>query len=103
MIELTKVRNIKEFSKKYAIPYQLLIDWKIEAKKDGTYRSKFKEWAKNLTPNVVGRLYQKIMEEGDAARIKLWKEFIEEEGDKLSIDASLAKIIKNMEEDGEEI
>jgi len=103
LIDLVAIKNLKEFSSKIGVTIQTLHKWREEAKNSGHYKRKFKEWAKDLTPNVVGKLYEQIMKEGDAARIKLWKEFIEEEGDKLSIDASLAKILKNMEEDGEKL
>jgi hypothetical protein len=41
------------------------------------------------------------MEEGDAGRIKLWKEMIEEEVEKVNVDIGYNRILENMKLDGE--
>ncbi len=41
------------------------------------------------------------MEEGDAPRIKLWTQFIEEEKEEVNLNTGLEKILENMKEDGD--
>ena len=41
-------------------------------------KEEMKKWFSKSTPNIILALYRKAIEEGDAARVKLWMQIIEE-------------------------
>lgn len=100
-IELLRIRTKKAFAEKYQIGYASLLAWDKDPKAENAVREHWRRWAKKKTPNVIGKLYEKIMEEGDAARIKTWQSFVEQQADKLDIDAGLSKVYENMQKDGD--
>ena len=100
-IELIRLPTRKAFSEKYNIPTSMLAQWDNDPKAEQAIKDHWRRWAKRKTPNVVGKLYEKIMEEGDAARIKVWQSFVEQQADKLDIDAGLSKVYENMKADGD--
>ena len=100
-IELVKIPTKKAFSEEFDVSLSTLRKWDNSKELKDKLKETCKGWAKKLTPNVVGKLYQMIMEEGDAPRIKLWTQFIEEEKEEVNLNTGLEKILENMKEDGD--
>lgn len=100
---LLEIKTKKQFAEKFKVSMSTLNSWERSEEFASKVKANWKGWAQRLTPNVVGVLYKKILQEGDPGRIKLWKEWIEQDQDKvvLAIDEGIAKILKHMQEDGE--
>ncbi len=98
-----KILNIntkKEFSEEFSVSLPTLTSWEnsdivISEKK------KWKDMYRKLTPTVTGKLYEKIIEEGDAQRIKLWYQHIEDEKDDNNVNFNFSDIFNNMKQDGD--
>lgn len=71
LLELSHIKNHKQFSEKFGVHIDTLTDWK-QRPVPPEYQTDYKDWAKELNANVMAILYKYIREEGDAARIKLW-------------------------------
>lgn len=101
-IKLLRITTKKLFADTYQVTTEMLRKWDADPKAEQAIKDHWRRWAKKKTPNVIGKLYEKIMEEGDAARIKVWQAFVEQQADKLDIDAGLSQIYKNMQADGDQ-
>ena len=101
MCTLMLVRTKKAYSEYSGVPYLTLVSWDKDPKVPKLVKEAWRKWARKLTPSVIGRLYQKVMEEGDAPRVKAWQSFIEQEADKVAFDAGFEDIAKNIAEDGD--
>jgi len=99
IIELIKMPTKKEFCEKFKVSLSTLKRWDNTQELQDRLKENYKEWAKKLTPNVIGKLYEKIMEEGDASRIKLWKEFIVGQNAALDVNTGLDRILENIKEE----
>lgn len=75
-IPLRVPKTQEEFAKEVGVNEDTLADWK---KREGFWDRVIKEtkhWGKDKTATVLLSLYQKAITEGDAARVKLWLQYI---------------------------
>lgn len=73
-IELLAIPNQKEFARKFGIrDLGTLTDWNRKIR-EGNLLKKSYGWAQNLTKNVYGVFYEKLMREGTADQVRLWFE-----------------------------
>lgn len=77
-IELLSIKSQKEFAARYSLSEDILSDWnKLTITIE--YRIfDWKFWAQRLTKNIIGALYREGIIYGDAARVKLWMEIVED-------------------------
>ena len=101
IVILIKLKNTTAFAKKFGVSGSTVYSWDKTEAFDKKVKDNWKKWAKRLTPNLVGKLYTKALEEGDIAAIKLWKEWVEgeAEGINVALDEGLMKVMQNMKED----
>lgn len=79
VLELLSVKNQVAFAEKYGIgDLGTLTDWNKRIDSDDLLKNSWKWWCKKLTANVMSGFYRKAVAEGDAARIKLWHQIIED-------------------------
>ena len=98
--KILSIRTRKEFGKQFGVSTDSLQNWEKGAMVKAE-KKKWKDMFRCLTPNVAGKLYENIIEEGDAASIKLWFQHIEGEQDEGSINFNFGAILENMKEDGD--
>jgi len=79
VLELLNLKTQTEFAEKYNIKdLGTLSDWNKKIEEEELLKNSIKFWAKKLTPNVIAGFYKKAVSEGDAARVKLWHQLIED-------------------------
>ena len=79
VLQLLEIKNQTQFAKKFDVKdLATLTDWNKKIEEHDLLKNKRKEWAKRLTSNIVLALYKKALIEGDAARIKLWYQLVED-------------------------
>lgn len=104
LIELLSIKYKKDFSVKFSISLEMLNDWDKHPELKARIKKNWKSWCKKLTPGVMGKFYEKLMEEADPGRMKIWMEHVEEENKdegSVNINLGLDNILKSMKEDGE--
>lgn len=85
--ELMQIRSQTEFSEKYGVSQEALSDWnKLLLKDEDVIDTK--KWFKKLTRNVISSLYRKALIEGDAPRVKLWFQYMEDWKESLGVEHS---------------
>lgn len=75
--------NEGEFAKKYNLSQDTLTDWK---EIDGFWDQvllKLSKWGHTRSPDVMGSLLKNIIQNGNAAEVKLWWQIIEEWEEKI--------------------
>jgi hypothetical protein len=105
IIDLALIKTKKEFAKKFCLSTQMMSGWDSHPDLNKKVKASWKQWCKMYTPNVLAKFYEKLMEEGDAARMKIWMQTIEEEkseedGSK-NINIGIEAVLRNMKEDGD--
>lgn len=76
-ISLLEIRTQAEFAKRFGIKDPAtLTDWNKRLEKEGLL-PRVHEWARKLTPNVIGALYRNVSKNGKAAEVKTWLEIVE--------------------------
>lgn len=88
--ELVGIKYQQEFAKKFGLSIDTLTDWNQKPTPPEYKDIDWRVWAKQLTRNVIGYLYEGIEREKDAARIKLWLQAVDNyvEETKVTGDAS---------------
>lgn len=76
-VDLYVIKSQAEFAEKFGVGEPTLSHWKREMQ-DGNDFSDFKRHMRGLTKNVMGALYRQAVAEGDAPRVKLWLQTIED-------------------------
>jgi hypothetical protein len=102
--ELMAIKFKKDFCAKFAVNMQMLSDWEKHPDLKNKVKDGWKRWTKSLTPNVMESFYRKTVEEGDAGRVRLWHELVEEmgkEGPSVNVNIGLENILKSMRDDGD--
>lgn len=64
-------------AKKLSVNQDTLTDWKNRAGFWEKVKTERTNWGKERTSDVVDALYKKILSDADAARIKLWFQYVE--------------------------
>jgi len=76
-LSLLEIRTQTEFAKRYDIKdLATLTDWNKKLEKDGLI-PQIHQWARKLTPNVIGALYRNASKHGRAVDVKAWMEIVE--------------------------
>ena len=75
-VELCSIRSQVEFASKFGVVEPTLSHWKREMQRGNDFND-FRISMQSLTKNVMGALYRKAIEEGDAPRVKLWLQTVE--------------------------
>lgn len=101
--ELVKLQTKDAFCEKYGVPRENIYLWEKHPDFEALMRASWKAWARSKTPNVINKLYEKIMEDGDAPRIKVWAQLVEDQQEKstINIDLGISRVKEAMREDGE--
>lgn len=88
--ELVGIKYRIDFAKKFGVSIDTLTDWGQKPVPAEYKDIDWRIWAKQLTRNVIGYLYEGIEREKDAARIKLWLQAVDNyvEETKVTQDAS---------------
>jgi hypothetical protein len=77
MISLLEIKTQAEFARRFDIKDPAtLTDWNKRLEKEGLV-PRINEWARKLTPNVIGALYRNVSKNGKAAEVKTWFEIVE--------------------------
>lgn len=77
VLELAGIKSQKEFAAKFGLNETTLVEWNKNTPPVEYQDLDWRKWAVGLTKNVVGTLYEKIKEDGDAARVKLWLQAVD--------------------------
>src|SRR3990167_3130390 len=76
-VELLEIKNQTAFAEKYGIGHPgTLSEWNKKIDAEPELKNRTRDWAKKLTKNVVAALYRKALVEGDAARVRVWLEYV---------------------------
>ena len=81
---LMEIKNQKDFMKKYKISQATASKWNKEFS-ERPMRERF-SWLRTLTGNVLISMYRKAIAEGDAPRVKLWAQLVEDWTEKSEVD-----------------
>jgi hypothetical protein len=105
LIELCKIKNVRDFAEVYKYPYNEIRFWHSHPDFEKKMKGCWKGWLKKYTPGVMAKFHEKLLEEGDAQRMKVWLQAVEGEEcvDEKNVNVSigLEAIMKSMKEDGE--
>lgn len=104
LIDLLSIKTKKEFREKFCIGDEMLRDWDKHPELQKRIKANWKKWCKHLTPGVMSKFYEMLMKEGDAARIKVWMEHVEEESkpdNSVNLNIGFENILKSMKQDGD--
>lgn len=77
ILELSDIETQKDFAEKFEMNETTLVIWNKKKPPAEFQDIDWRKWAVGLTKNVVSTLYDKIEEEGDAARVKLWLQAVD--------------------------
>lgn len=76
-ISLLEIKTQTEFAKRFNIKDPgTLTEWNKRLEKEGLI-SHIHNWARKLTPNVIGALYRNASKNGKASEVKAWYEIVE--------------------------
>lgn len=77
-IELLKIQNMAQFAQEFRVVPCTLSRWRKEIEEADDFFSSVKRGLKTLTKNMLGSLYIRGMEHGDAARVMAWMKIVED-------------------------
>ncbi len=86
--EILKIRSMGEFASEWNVAPQTLSRWRKEIEENSDFFADVKKQMRKLTRNVIGALYRKAIEEGDASRAKLWLQAIDDWREQLGVEHS---------------
>ena len=76
-ISLLEIKSQAEFARRFNIKDPAtLTDWNKRLEKEGSL-PRIHEWARKLTPNVIGALYRNVSKTGKASEVKALLEIVE--------------------------
>lgn len=75
--QLVGIKTQDDFAKRFGIHPSTLTEWNNQSIPSEYAHLDWRTWAKSLTKDVVFSLYKGIVEHSDAARIRLWFQFID--------------------------
>lgn len=77
VIELMKIRSQTQFSEVFNVSPETLVIWNKKIKEDKSM-NELRNWAIDLSKNVLASLYRKAVTKGDALEVKLWFQLVNE-------------------------
>ncbi len=86
--ELLKIKSMTEFASEFGVIPQTLSGWRKDIEDDVDFMPAVKREMRKLTKNIMGALYRKTLEEGDAARVTIWMKIIEDWREQLGVEHS---------------
>ena len=90
---LREIKTQQEFGKSIGVDVATLSKWKNTENFWPDVEAQIKVWMKDRTQNVLGKLYAKILKDGNAQEVKLWMQYGLGFSEKLQVeDKSLAKV-----------
>jgi len=104
LVELLQLKYKKDFSSHFQVGPEILKEWDKHPELRGRVKQNWKSWCKCLTPGVMGKFYEKLMEDADPGRMKIWMEHVEEEDksdNTVNLNIGFENILKSMREDGD--
>lgn len=75
---LKEPKTQKELALLINVEQGTLSDWKKRPEYYDLVRDEMRRWGKGKTQNIIGALYRKAVQEGNAQEAKLWFQFIED-------------------------
>lgn len=86
MLELIRIPTMQAFADEFGVIPQTLSRWRGEMENDSDFLVDVKKQLRRTTRNVLGSLYRKVLEEGDAPRVMAWMKIVEDWREHLAID-----------------
>jgi len=74
---LFSLKTQGDFARRFKINKCTLSAWNNKIRDEGLVSPIMMGWMKRLTPNVAAGFYSAVVKEGDAARVKLWLQWVE--------------------------
>lgn len=97
--EIMHIKTKTEFASHFGIKQmRTLINWDNTIDKHSLLFDAVKHWSKRLSANVMASLYKNILRDGDAPRIKLWLQIVEEWEEKTKTDVGFSQELKELVE-----
>lgn len=87
-LELLAIKNNAQFAETFGCGTHTLSRWRKEVEGGDDYAENVRKVFKPLTRNLVASLYRKAIEEGDAARFKIYMQVIEGWREQLGLEHS---------------
>lgn len=85
-LELLKLPTMQAFADEFGVMRTTLSRWRGEVERDKDFALDVKKQLRTVTRNVLGALYRKALEEADAARIKIWLQYVEDWREHLGVE-----------------
>lgn len=104
LVEMLKITTKKDFASTYCVTTEMLRDWEKHPDFTNRIKMNWKKWTKHLTPGIMGKFAEKLMQEADPARMNIWLKVVEDEGKdegRVNLNIGIDNIIKSMKEDGD--
>lgn len=88
-LEMLAIRTATQFASEFGVEGCTLTGWKKEIEDNSEFFLDVKRQFKKFTKNVVAATYRKALEEGDAQRLKIWMQIIEDWREQLGIEGNV--------------
>lgn len=88
LLELLKYPTMQSFAEEFGVIPATLSRWRGEMESGGDFLNDVKKEMRKLTRNVIGSLYRKMLEDGDATRAMAWMKIVEDWREQLGIEHS---------------
>lgn len=94
VLELVQLRTGQDFAKKYGVHINTLTRWKKDLKARGIIGlNKVREWAEDMTGNIVMSMYNHVMKKGNPHLFKLWFQTINGWNEKTKVEHQFVPIV----------
>lgn len=75
--DIMRIGTQRAFAELVGVKEPVLSEWKAEIMAESNSFALTKAFVQRLTKNMLGSLYRAALQEGDAARVKLWMQIVE--------------------------
>lgn len=87
-IELLSIKNMTAFAEVFGVIPPTLSRWRSDIETDSDFAKDVKMQLRKVTRNVLGAFYRQALAEGDAPRVKLWLQYVEDWREQLGVEHS---------------
>ena len=84
-----EIRTEGEFAKKFNLNKDTLTSWKQRDVFQKDVDKQIRKWGSDKTPDVIAALYRTILQDGKAAEVKLWLQFIKNWKEGMVLDTNI--------------
>jgi len=77
LVPLLQIRTQKDFAKKFKVAETTIVSWNNHLEANPEKNEERFAWAKDLTKNLIFALYKNGLADGDASKVKLFLQYIE--------------------------